>query len=351
MVGGGGGNGGFCFVIDYRKLNDATRKDHFPLPFMDQMLERLAGNEYYCFLDGFSRYFHIPIDHERHWRRQPSLDLIGCLLPTYAFRLMYRCICLLREVENKLHLLGDEWENFARDNLNSSVRTLHFVNEGDDTFYITGYNRDGIEWQGYDQLVVVFPSMLMLPARTIPSYAINDKRGEHFCSWEGHIGHYTEDDVLYTILNALVYDKYMLTVPVEYSFAHEIDKYKKAVLVHDDFRYTMTLKLIPDRKRPGRRSHIKMTGNWKVFGIMCDFELPKMLRFKLVEKVKEDVEGVNMEMPLFHFSLLEVALDIAKTPTHDLPIVIDILKRRNGYSQKDKNKAKKDKNEHEIKRA
>nr|GEX53244.1 reverse transcriptase domain-containing protein [Tanacetum cinerariifolium] len=40
----------------------ATRKDHFPLPFMDQMLERLAGNEYYCFLDGFSGYFQIPID-------------------------------------------------------------------------------------------------------------------------------------------------------------------------------------------------------------------------------------------------------------------------------------------------
>ncbi|GJS83082.1 reverse transcriptase domain-containing protein [Tanacetum coccineum] len=48
--------------IDYRKLNDATRKDHFPLPFMDQMLERLAENEYYCFLDGFSGYFQIPID-------------------------------------------------------------------------------------------------------------------------------------------------------------------------------------------------------------------------------------------------------------------------------------------------
>ncbi|GKD32812.1 DNA-directed DNA polymerase, partial [Tanacetum coccineum] len=37
--------------IDYQKLNDASRKDHFPLPFMDQMLERLTGNEYYCFLD------------------------------------------------------------------------------------------------------------------------------------------------------------------------------------------------------------------------------------------------------------------------------------------------------------
>ncbi|GJY20782.1 hypothetical protein Tco_0393348, partial [Tanacetum coccineum] len=44
---------GWHVRIDYQKLNDATRKDHFPLPFMDQMLERLVGNEYYCFLDGF----------------------------------------------------------------------------------------------------------------------------------------------------------------------------------------------------------------------------------------------------------------------------------------------------------
>nr|GEZ42223.1 reverse transcriptase domain-containing protein [Tanacetum cinerariifolium] len=42
---------GWQVYIDYRKLNEATRKDHFLLPFMDQMLERLAGNEYYCFLD------------------------------------------------------------------------------------------------------------------------------------------------------------------------------------------------------------------------------------------------------------------------------------------------------------
>ncbi|GJZ93450.1 hypothetical protein Tco_0665515 [Tanacetum coccineum] len=53
---------GWRVCIDYRKLNEATRKDHFPLPFMDQMLERLAGNEFYCFLDGFLGYFQIPID-------------------------------------------------------------------------------------------------------------------------------------------------------------------------------------------------------------------------------------------------------------------------------------------------
>nr|GEZ26907.1 DNA-directed DNA polymerase [Tanacetum cinerariifolium] len=53
---------GWRVCIDYQKLNEATYKDHFPLSFMDQMLERLAGNEFYCFLDGFSGYFQIPID-------------------------------------------------------------------------------------------------------------------------------------------------------------------------------------------------------------------------------------------------------------------------------------------------
>nr|GEZ39745.1 reverse transcriptase domain-containing protein [Tanacetum cinerariifolium] len=51
---------GWRVCIDYRKLNEATRKYHFPLPFMDQMLERLAENEYYCFLDGFSSLCNAP---------------------------------------------------------------------------------------------------------------------------------------------------------------------------------------------------------------------------------------------------------------------------------------------------
>ena len=48
---------GWRMCIDYRKLNSATRKDHFPLPFIDQILERVAGHEYYCFLDRYSGYY------------------------------------------------------------------------------------------------------------------------------------------------------------------------------------------------------------------------------------------------------------------------------------------------------
>ena len=46
--------------IDYRRLNQATQKDHFPNPFIDQMLETLARHYFFCYLDGYSDFFHIP---------------------------------------------------------------------------------------------------------------------------------------------------------------------------------------------------------------------------------------------------------------------------------------------------
>nr|GFA75471.1 reverse transcriptase domain-containing protein [Tanacetum cinerariifolium] len=70
------------------KLNDVTRKDHFPLPFMDQMLERLARNEFYCFLDGFYGYFQIPIN-------PPDQEntTFTCPYGTFAYRRMPFGLC------------------------------------------------------------------------------------------------------------------------------------------------------------------------------------------------------------------------------------------------------------------
>jgi hypothetical protein len=47
--------------VDYRALNKATQKDHFPLPFIDQVLDSLSGKKFFSFLDGFSGYNQIKI--------------------------------------------------------------------------------------------------------------------------------------------------------------------------------------------------------------------------------------------------------------------------------------------------
>nr|GEV43552.1 reverse transcriptase domain-containing protein [Tanacetum cinerariifolium] len=79
---------GWRVCIDYRKLNEATCKDHFPLPFMDQVLERLAGNQYYCFLDDFSGYLQIPID-----PKDQEKTTFPCPYGTFAYRRMRFGLC------------------------------------------------------------------------------------------------------------------------------------------------------------------------------------------------------------------------------------------------------------------
>nr|GEV91262.1 reverse transcriptase domain-containing protein [Tanacetum cinerariifolium] len=78
----------FLEAIFFLKMNEATRKDHFSLPFMNQMLERLSGNQYYCFLDGFSSYFQIPID-----PKDQEKTTFTCPYETFAYRCMPFGLC------------------------------------------------------------------------------------------------------------------------------------------------------------------------------------------------------------------------------------------------------------------
>jgi hypothetical protein len=85
---------GLRVCIDYRRLNTATRKDHFPLQFIDKMVERLAGHEYYCFrmviLDitrsqwipktRRSPHLHVPLGH---------LPTVTCLLGCAMHQLLF----------------------------------------------------------------------------------------------------------------------------------------------------------------------------------------------------------------------------------------------------------------------
>ena len=74
---------GWRVCIDYRRLNEVTRKDRFPLPFIDQLLERFFGHLFYCFLDGYLGYFQIEIAPE-----DQEKTTFTCPFGTYAYRRM-----------------------------------------------------------------------------------------------------------------------------------------------------------------------------------------------------------------------------------------------------------------------
>lgn len=103
--------------IDYKKLNQETRKDHFPLPFMDQMLERLADETYYCFLDGYFSYKHTVVDPQD----QENTTFI-CPFGVFAYRKMLFRLCnapptfqrcmlaiFLELIEKKIEVLMDDY--------------------------------------------------------------------------------------------------------------------------------------------------------------------------------------------------------------------------------------------------
>eukprot|EP00253_Pinus_taeda_P003814 PITA_03814 len=82
------GNGKWRICVDYRELNKATQKYHFPLPFIDQVLDTLAGKKLFSFLDGFSGYNQIQIAPE-----DQDKTTFTCPLGTFAYRVLPFGLC------------------------------------------------------------------------------------------------------------------------------------------------------------------------------------------------------------------------------------------------------------------
>ena len=79
---------GWRVCIDYRKLNMATKKDHFPLSFIDQILERLAGQKFFCFLDGYFGYNQVAV-----YPEDQEKTTFTCPFGTFAFKRMPFRLC------------------------------------------------------------------------------------------------------------------------------------------------------------------------------------------------------------------------------------------------------------------
>ena len=125
---------GWRVCIDYRKLNSVTRKDHFPLPFIDQMLERLAGRSHYCCLDGYSGLHQIPVALE-----DQEKTTLTCPFGTFAYRRMpfglcnapatfQRCMVSIFSdyVENIIEVFMDDFTVYG-DSFSSCLENLNKV--------------------------------------------------------------------------------------------------------------------------------------------------------------------------------------------------------------------------------
>ncbi|GJW31534.1 hypothetical protein Tco_0051566 [Tanacetum coccineum] len=94
-------DGGSVHQITVNIMHANSEKTILPLPFIDQMLERLCGNEYYCFLDGFSGFFQIPIAPE-----DQEKTTFTCPYGTFIYRRILLGLC------NDLHFLIDaDWQS------------------------------------------------------------------------------------------------------------------------------------------------------------------------------------------------------------------------------------------------
>ena len=78
----------YRIVIDFRKLNKATIKGHYPLPFIDQILESLSKHTHFCFLDGYSGFSQIPVSAE-----DKEKTTFTCPFGTFAYRHMTFGLC------------------------------------------------------------------------------------------------------------------------------------------------------------------------------------------------------------------------------------------------------------------
>jgi len=126
--------------IDYMKLNSATKKDHFPLPFIDQMLERLANHKYYCFLDGYSEFFYIPTHPD-----DEEKTAFTCPYGTFAYRKMPFGLC-------------NAPATFARCMMSILTNMIEdFMEVFMDNFYVYGSSLGCLNFQPYTSCNLNFP--------------------------------------------------------------------------------------------------------------------------------------------------------------------------------------------------
>ena len=103
-------DGSLRFCVDYRRLNSVTRKDVYPLPRIDDILDAVGGTQYFSTLDLASGYWQVELDEEA--REKSAFTTFKGL---YEFTRMPFSLCnapaTFQQIMQKI-LTGLEWKFF-----------------------------------------------------------------------------------------------------------------------------------------------------------------------------------------------------------------------------------------------
>ncbi|GKB72621.1 hypothetical protein Tco_0934033, partial [Tanacetum coccineum] len=211
-------------------------------------------------------------------------------------------------------LFSREWKAFITDSRYVRVNTLHFIRAAPDEYYVTSYHNDGCECNGYDLDHVGFLQMRFLltvanleeslclglrfervprmPLIGLAPFVVspidNDPRMRHECVWDNHEEfHDGEKDCFYSLIVAYVTDRNRLTIPGWFVDGNQMQAFHNAYLVYDEERFYVDLDWVFHADRPDRRNHMNVIAPWRVIPDQCHFDANKMVRFKLIESVRD----------------------------------------------------------------
>ncbi|GKB83322.1 hypothetical protein Tco_0950217 [Tanacetum coccineum] len=160
-----------------------------------------------------------------------------------------------------IRITGQRWTKLCVENL-STAKMVHFIEQGDDTFYVTGYDENGFEYGGYN-VVRTRPSRIM--TRVWP------------------------------------YADYPQAIKASFLANHPMHQHRKVLVKHQGIQYEMKMKMDYHKEKPERTNHVGIYGKWKQFGRECGFKHDKMLRIHYIGTARQlDSYDEEDEILIFH---------------------------------------------------
>ncbi|GJV74549.1 zinc finger, CCHC-type containing protein [Tanacetum coccineum] len=247
-------------------------------------------------------------------------------------------------------LQGNNWREFAEENFNQNVALLHFIEEGEDSFYVTRYYGNGCEVIGYDNIDIrnmrprfmsrVWPlpdtkqilgveflrdlptkNMIRIKGNGINfnvqftldpleveddgrCYKLNevDDRMRHRCQWPWHRDHFEEEFDCFYKPYPEIEVKERLAIPSDFLDIHPMHMYTRTLIRHNGNEQMMRVKMERHKEAPERTNHVNVLGRWRLFARANGFEYNKLIRFRYMHEV-EDLDAENeadRRYPVFH---------------------------------------------------